>query len=82
MHLFVGRELDPRDHELVSVRLMQNVFFLSSGVSDIVFLEGRVDNVVVLDVVPKVFGGGSYDTLLLPLYANHSAQHVWDGEVK
>lgn len=34
------------------------------------------------DVNLEVFGGGPYETSLLPLYANHPARHVWDEEVK
>lgn len=31
---------------------------------------------------PEEFGGGLYDISMLPLYADHVARHVWDGELK
>lgn len=30
---------------------------------------------------PQVFGGGSLELSLLPLYYDHTVRHVWDGEV-
>lgn len=39
--------------------------------------------VLVVDVaIPEEFGGGPFNTSLLPLYVNHAARHVWDKKVK
>lgn len=47
-----------------------------------VHVNAFVVNVYVHDVVSEAFGEGSYDTSLMSLYINHTARHVWDGEVK
>lgn len=31
---------------------------------------------------PEGFGGGTFNLSLMPLYPDHAARHVWDGEVK
>lgn len=31
---------------------------------------------------PQVFGGGPIEFSHLPLYPDHTAIHIWDGEVK
>lgn len=39
------------------------------------------DNEAAEDAETESFGGGSVELSVLPIYPDHIARHIWDGEV-